>query len=238
MKASGEIAAAALHLAGEKVKPGVSTLELDNIIKRYIVSQGAEPSCFHYGGFPGNSCISVNNVVIHGIPSKDLILKRGDIVSIDVGAFYQGFHGDTAFTFKCGDVSEEIQGLLNTTYGALEKGIEKALSGNKIGDISSAIQEYVESRNCSVVTDFVGHGVGMDLHEDPSVPNYGKAHFGPLLEAGVTIAIEPMVILGSSGDVEVLDDDWTTVSTSGEYSAHFEHTVAVTENGPVILTKV
>lgn len=238
MKASGEIAANALLLAGEKVRPGVSTFELDDLIKRYITSQGAKPSFFNYGGFPGNSCISVNDVVIHGIPSKNLILKRGDIVSIDVGAFYQGFHGDTAFTFKCGEVSKANQNLLDATYGALKNGIEKALCGNRIGDISNTVQSFVESRNCSVVTDFVGHGVGANLHEDPLVPNYGKADEGPLLESGMVIAVEPMVILGNSGEVDVLDDGWTTVSVSGECSAHFEHTIAITESGPIVLTKV
>ena len=237
MKCSGRIAANALKLAGENVRPGISTLELDEIIRKYMIKEGATPSFFNYGGFPGNSCISVNEVVIHGIPSKDLILKPGDIVSIDVGAYYNGFHGDTAGTFRCGEVSYDVENLLAATSVALKKGIEKALVGNRIGDISQAVQEYVESKNCSVVTDFVGHGVGANLHEDPVVPNYGRKGSGPKLEDGLVIAIEPMVIMGSSGEVEVLEDDWTTVSVSGEFAAHFEDTVAITEDGPVILTQ-
>ena len=236
MKSAGRIAANALKLAGKSVKPGISTLELDEIIKNYIIKERAVPSFYDYGGFPGNSCISVNNVVIHGIPSKNLILKSGDIVSIDVGAYYKGFHGDTAWTFKCSEVGEDVQNLLDATRGALERGIEKAVIGNRIGNISQAVQDFVESRNCSVVTDFVGHGVGTELHEDPIVPNYGKKGTGSKLLEGLVIAIEPMVVMGDSGDVKVLDDEWTTVSVSGKFAAHFEKTVAITKDGPVILT--
>lgn len=238
MKAAGEIAASALKVAGEHIKPGISTFEIDSVINKYITKSGARPSFLNYDGFPGSSCISVNEVVIHGIPSKSVILKSGDIVSIDVGAYYEGFNGDTAYTFACGEISEKAQNLLDATFRGLEEGIKKAIVGSRIGDISSAVQTCVEARGCSVVKDFVGHGVGASLHEDPNVPNFGVSGRGMLIEDGLTIAIEPMVIAGSNGDVKVLEDDWTTVSVSGEFAAHFEHTIAVTENGPLILTKV
>lgn len=235
MKNSGRIAANALHLAGKALEPGMSTLELDSIIEKYIRSQGAVPSFLNYGGFPKSSCISVNNVVIHGIPSKDCILKNGDIVSIDVGAFFEGFHGDTAFTFPCGDISPKAKDLLDTTRESLMLGIKKAVVGNRIGDIASTIQKYVEARSYSVVRDFVGHGVGAKLHEDPSVPNYGTAKRGVRLMPGMTIAIEPMINEGNY-DVEILDDEWTTVTKDGKLSAHFEHSVAITNGEPIILT--
>lgn len=235
MKKAGKIAANALKLAGEAIKPGITTFDLDSMIKKYIESQGAVPSVLGYGGFPGSSCISVNNVVIHGIPSKNLTLKDGDIVSIDVGAYYEGFHGDTAFTFPCGNISSEAKNLLDVTYKSLMLGIEKAIEGNRIGDIGFTIQEYVEAHNYSVVRDFVGHGVGAKLHEDPSVPNYGRPGRGVRLMPGMTIAIEPMVNVGTY-EVEVLDDEWTTVTADGKLSAHFEHSVAITPDGPIILT--
>lgn len=235
MKKAGLIAANALHTAGKAIEPGISTLELDTIIRKYIESKGAKPSCLGYGGFPNSACISVNNEVIHGIPSKDKKIKNGDIVSVDVAAFYEGFHGDTAYTFSCGEVSKNAKSLLEATYESLLEGIKKATVGNRIGDISSTIQEYVESRGYSVVRDFVGHGIGAQLHEDPSVPNYGVPSRGVRLLPGMTIAIEPMINEGSF-EVEVLSDDWTTVTKDGKLSAHFEHTIAVTSSGPVILT--
>lgn len=189
----------------------------------------------NYGGFPASACISVNDVVIHGIPRKNQILKQGDIVSIDVGAFYEGFHGDNAWTFPCGEVSKEAQALMNTTRESLFEGINAARPGNRLGDIGSAVQRYVEARGYSVVRDFVGHGVGAELHEDPSVPNYGTPGRGVRLLPGMTIAIEPMVNAGVH-TVEVLSDKWTTVTTDGKLSAHFEHTIAITPDGPVILT--
>ena len=238
MKAAGEIAGSALKLAGEHIKSGVSTFELDSIINRYITKNKAVPSFLNYDGFPGSSCISVNDVVIHGIPSKDLILKPGDIVSIDVGAFYEGFHADTAWTFPCGEISSKVQNLLDVTFTSLDKGIEKAVCGNRIGDISNAVQTYVEARGCAVVRDYVGHGVGTKIHEDPCVPNFGKPHRGRILEEGLVIAIEPMIISGDDYSVEVLNDGWTVISVSGEPAAHFEHTVALTQDGPIVLTKV
>lgn len=235
MKEACRISANALKVAGEAVQPGVSTLEIDTIVRKYIEKQGAAPSFLGYGGFPNSACISVNNVVIHGIPSKKQILKEGDIVSIDVGAFYEGFHGDNAYTFACGSISREAQQLLDATKESLYEGIKQAIAGNRIGDIGSAVQRYVEERSYSVVRDFVGHGVGAKLHEEPSVPNFGTPGRGPRLIPGMTIAIEPMINQGKHY-VRVLDDEWTTVTVDGSLSAHFEHTVAITPDGPKILT--
>ena len=235
MKDACRISAEALCVAGEAVKPGVTTYEIDTIVRKYIEKQGAVPSFLGYGGFPASACISVNNVVIHGIPSKKQVLKEGDIVSVDVGAYYEGFHGDNAYTFPCGKISADAQALLDATKESLYEGINKALAGNRIGDIGSAVQRYVEARSYSVVRDFVGHGVGAKLHEDPSVPNYGTPGRGVRLIPGMTIAIEPMINQGTF-EVKVLDDEWTTVTKDGKLSAHFEHTVAITQNGPQIMT--
>lgn len=235
MREAGKISQEALRIAGEAVKPGISTGEIDKIVRQFIEKMGATPSFLGYGGFPASACISVNNVVIHGIPSKDQILKDGDIVSIDIGALYQGFHGDNAWTFPCGEVSEEAQHLMDTTKESLFAAIKMAEPGNRLGDIGSAVQTYAEARNYSVVREFVGHGVGAKLHEDPSVPNYGTAGRGVRLMPGMTIAIEPMVNQGEPG-VEILADKWTTVTKDGKLSAHFEHTIAITDNGPVIMT--
>ena len=196
---------------------------------------GARPSFLGYGDFPKSSCISINNVVIHGIPSKKRIIKSGDIVSIDVGACIHGYHGDNAYTFPCGDISPEAQNLLKTTKESLYEGIKKAKIGNRVGDIGSTVEEYVKARGYSVVRDFVGHGVGASLHEDPSVPNYGKPGHGPRLVKGMTIAIEPMVNVGTE-KVVILDDNWTTVTADNKLSAHFEHTISITPDGPLILT--
>lgn len=235
MQEACKLSARALKLAGEAVQPGVSTYEIDTIVRKYIEGQGATPSFLGYGGFPGSACISVNNVVIHGIPSKKIILKEGDIVSVDVGAFYEGFHGDNAYTFACGAVSKEAQALMDATKESLYQGIKQAVAGNRIGDIASAVQQYTEARNYSVVRDFVGHGVGAKLHEEPSVPNFGTPHRGVRLIPGMTIAIEPMITAGDY-KVKVLDDDWTTVTVDGSLAAHFEHTVAITPDGPMIMT--
>jgi methionyl aminopeptidase len=235
MKDACRISAEALRVAGQAVKPGVTTYEIDTLVRKFIEKQGATPSFLGYGGFPASACISVNNVVIHGIPSKTHVLKEGDIVSVDVGAYYGGFHGDNAYTFPCGKISAQAQALLDATRESLGKGIEQALVNNRIGDIGSAVQQYVEARSYSVVRDFVGHGVGAKLHEDPSVPNYGTPHRGVRLIPGMTIAIEPMVNEGTS-KVRVLGDKWTTVTCDGKLSAHFEHTVAITPDGPKIMT--
>ena len=236
MREAGRISAMALKVAGEAVEPGVSTWEIDRVARKYIESQGAVPSFLGYGGFPASACISVNNVVIHGIPSKRQIIKAGDIVSIDIGAMFEGFNGDNAYTFACGEISAEAQRLLDATRESLYEGIKQATAGNRLGDIGSAVQRYVEARGYSVVRDFVGHGVGAKLHEDPSVPNYGTPGRGVRLLPGMTIAIEPMVNQGRH-EVQVQKDGWTTVTRDGKLSAHFEHTVAITPDGPVILTK-
>jgi len=234
MRDAGKIAARALKLAGEAVEPGVTTLEIDILVKKYIEKQGATPSFLGYSGFPASTCISVNNVVIHGIPDKKK-LKQGDIVSIDIGALFEGFHGDNAKTFACGDISLEAQNLINATRESLYLSLKKARVGNRIGDISNAVQEYIENLNYSVVRDFVGHGVGKDLHEEPSVPNYGKAGRGLRLEKNMTIAIEPMVNAGKY-EIKVLNDNWTTVTCDNSLSAHFEHSIAITDDEPLILT--
>lgn len=239
MREACKISANALKLAGEMVEPGVSTAKIDREVRRYIEKMGATPSFLGYEGmagpFPASSCISVNEVVIHGIPSDEQILKEGDIVDIDIGAHYKGYHGDNAWTYPCGAISEESQKLLDTTKQCLFEGINQARPGNRIGDIGHAVQEYAEARGYSVVRDFVGHGVGANLHEDPSVPNYGTPHRGVRLLAGMVIAIEPMINEGVY-TVKVLPDQWTTVTTDGKLSAHFEHTIAITSDGPVIMT--
>jgi len=235
MKDACHLAAEALRLAGEAVKPGISTLEIDSIVARYLKKEGAVPSFFGYQGFTKNICVSVNNVVIHGIPNRACILKEGDIVSIDVGAFYKGYHGDNAKTFICGETSDEAKALVDVTRECLFEGIGAAFAGNRVGDISNAVQKYAEAHSYSVVRKFVGHGVGVKLHEDPAVPNFGTAGRGPRLMPGMTIAIEPMVNMGGF-EVKILNDDWTVVTADNSLSAHFEHTVAILPSGPEILT--
>ena len=236
MREAGRISAMALKVAGEHIKPGVSTKDIDTVVHDYIVSEGAVPSFLGYGGFPGSACISVNNEVIHGIPKKTKVIQSGDIVSVDVGACIHGFLGDNAYTFPVGEISPEAQRLLDVTRQSLEIGVKAAVAGNRIGDIGHAVQTYVEENGMAVVKKFVGHGVGENLHESPDVPNYGRAGRGARLVPGMTIAIEPMV--NATGEnVKVLADGWTTVTTSGSLSAHFEYTIAITENGPVVLTR-
>ena len=237
MKKAGRITGEALYLAGEAVKEGVSTLMLDKIVRTHIESQGASPSFLGYAGFPGSACISVNDQVIHGIPSEKKILHEGDIVKIDVGAFYKGFHGDSARTYAVGKVSEEAKKLIEVTKESFYKGAEKAVIGNRIGDIGFAIETYVSKYGFSVVRSYVGHGDGHELHEDPEVPNYGVPGIGARLCAGMTFAIEPMVNVGTYA-VKVLSDRWTVITADGKLSAHYENTVAITENGPLLLTEV
>lgn len=236
MKEACRISAGALRVAGEAVKPGVSTWEIDQIAYEYIKSQGAEPNFLHLYGFPATACISINDEIIHGIPSKERILKEGDIVSIDLGAKVHGYNGDNAATFACGKISEQAQRLMDTTKGSLYKAIEMAVPGNKIGDIAWAVQDYCEQRGYGVVREYTGHGVGRELHEDPSVPNYGKAGRGVRLLPGMTLAIEPMINEGTAA-IRQMPDGWTVKTADHKLSAHFEHTVAITNDGPVILTK-
>ncbi|MBQ4617745.1 MAG: type I methionyl aminopeptidase [Clostridia bacterium] len=235
MKDACRISAQALQLAGELIRPGITTGEIDREIRRFIESTGAKPNFLGYGGFPASACISVNEEVIHGIPGTRVI-REGDIVSVDVGAYYNGYNGDNAATFAAGAISAEKQGLLDATREALFEGIRAAQPGNRVGDIGAAVQAYVEARGYSVVRQFVGHGVGTNLHEDPNVPNFGTPGRGPRLLPGMTIAIEPMINMGTY-DVRVLDDKWTVVTADGRPSAHFEHTIAITSDGPVILTQ-
>lgn len=237
MKTACRISAEALQIAGEAVKPGVSTWEIDKIAHDYIIKQGAEPNFLGLYGFPGTACISINDEVIHGIPSKKRILKPGDIVSIDLGAKINGYNGDNAATFAVGEISPEAQRLCDTTRESLYKGIEAAVAGGRIGDIGHAVQEYCESRGYGVVREYEGHGVGTKLHEDPGVPNFGTAGRGIRLLPGMTIAIEPMINEGTY-KVKQLSDGWTVKTADGKLSAHFENTIAITDNGPVILTKV
>lgn len=229
------ISARALRLGGEAVEPGVTTQEIDNIVRKYIEGCGAKPSFLGYGGFPASACISINDEVIHGIPSSKRVIKNGDIVSLDIGAFFNGYHGDNAATFAAGDVTPEAKALMDATRESLYQGIAQAKVGNRLGDVSYAIQRYVEDRGFSVVRDFVGHGVGANLHEDPSVPNYGTPSRGVRLAKGMTIAIEPMINAGTE-KIKVLPDGWTVKTLDGKLSAHFEHTIAITGDGPVILT--
>ncbi len=235
MRQACKITAAARALAGEMVRPGVSTKEIDKAVHDFIVSQGAKPSFLNYGGFPASACISVNNTVIHGIPSKKQILKEGDIVSVDVGAYYKGFHGDCAATYPCGEITAEAQRLIDVTKQSFFEGIRFATRGHRVSDISHAVQTYVESNGFSVVRSFVGHGVGAQLHEEPEVPNYGAAGRGPRLLPGMTIAVEPMVNMGTY-EVSVLKDGWTTVTADGKLAAHYENTVLITDGEPEILT--
>lgn len=237
MKDAGRITGEALALGGELVKPGVSTAYIDTMIRRHIEKCGAKPSFLGYGGFPASACISINDQVIHGIPSENVILKEGDIVKIDVGAYYQGFHGDSANTFRCGKVSELADRLIEATKESFMRAVEQVESGKRIGDVGNAVEQRVLADGFSVVRDFVGHGVGRDLHESPEVPNYGVPGRGVRLAPGMVIAIEPMVCTGS-GHVLVKKDGWTVVTTDGGLSAHYEHTVALTDNGVVLLTAI
>ena len=231
------ISAGALKLAGEAVQPGVTTAEIDKIAYDYIKKCGAEPNFLNYNGYPATACISINDEVIHGIPSKSRVIKEGDIVSIDLGARLNGYNGDNAATFAAGAISSEAKRLCDTTRESLYIGIQKAVAGGRVGDIGAAIAKHCEDRGFSVVREFIGHGIGKELHEEPSVPNYGTPGRGVRLLPGMTIAIEPMINMGSAG-VKTLPDGWTVKTRDGKLSAHFEHTIAITSNGPVILTEL
>ena len=237
MRKAGRITGEAILAAREHIKEGVSTKEIDTVIRHYIEKCGAVPSFLGYGGFPGSACISINNEVIHGIPQADRILHEGDIVKIDVGACYHGFHGDSANTFGVGKISEEAAALIKVTRESFFRAAKKAVAGGRIGDIGRAVSEYAESFGYGVVRKYVGHGVGQNLHEDPEVPNFGTAGRGARLYPGMTIAIEPMINMGTA-DVKVLSDGWTVITADGSLSAHYEHTVAVTDADPVFLTFV
>ena len=236
MRQAGRICAQAMQLAGQAVAPGITTGKLDKIVHDYIFSQDAVPSFLGLYGFPGSACISVNEELIHGIPGKR-VLHEGDIVSLDMGACYKGYHSDMTMTFPVGRISEETARLLEVTRESLNRGIAQAVPGNWISDISRAVQSYVEENGYAVVTEFVGHGVGASVHEDPEVPNYDTGRRGARLLPGMVIAIEPMVNV-TGAEVRQLSNGWTVVPKSGSLSAHFEHTVAITESGPVIMTRL
>lgn len=234
MSQAGKITASARALAGEMVKPGVSTRSIDMAVHDYIMSQGATPSFLNYNGYPASACISVNEQVIHGIPGSRRI-KEGDIVSIDVGAYFNGFHGDCAATFIAGSATAEVRKLIKVTRQSFFEGIKFARVGYRIPDISGAIQSYVEKNGFSVVREFVGHGIGEKLHEEPEVPNFKNSEHGIRLIPGMTLAIEPMVNIGTAA-IRILDDGWTVVTADGKPSAHYENTVLITEGDPLILT--
>jgi methionyl aminopeptidase len=234
IRKAGRIVAEVLDLICENVKPGVTTGELDRIAVEHLRRNGARPAFLGYQGFPANICVSIDEQVVHGIPG-DKKLVEGQIVSVDVGAFIDGYFGDSARTFAVGSISEEAERLLRITAEALHKGIEKCAAGNRLGDLSAAIQSYVEAEGFSVVRDLVGHGIGTKMHEEPQVPNFGEAGTGMELKEGLVVAIEPMINAGGF-EVRVLSDGWTVVTADGSLSAHFEHTVAVTSDGPEILT--
>ncbi|CUQ24806.1 type I methionyl aminopeptidase [Clostridium baratii] len=236
MRKAGKIVAETLLLLEHEIKPGISTKELDTIAEQFITEQGAKPSFKGLYGFPATLCISVNNEVVHGIPGG-YILKDGDIVSIDCGACLDGFHGDAARTFPVGNISEDASKLIKVTEQSFFEGIKFAQIGNRLTDISHAIQDHIEANGFSVVKDFVGHGIGRDLHEDPEVPNFGRPGRGPVLTKGMVLAIEPMVNVGTF-KVRTLRNDWTVVTSDGSLSAHYENTVAILPDGPEVLTLI
>ena len=234
MRRSGKITAAARALAGEMVKPGVTTQEINDAVERFIRQQGAVPSFLHYNGYPASACISVNDEIIHGIPGKR-VLQEGDIVSVDVGAYIGGFHGDCAATFPCGRISPEAQRLIDVTRQSFFEGIRFAREGQRLQDVSAAVQAYVEQNGFSVVREYVGHGVGAKMHESPEIPNYGRPGHGPRLLRGMTLAIEPMVNAGSAA-ITQLSDGWTGKTADGKWAAHYENTILITDGAPEILT--
>lgn len=237
MREAGRITAETLCYAGDIIREGMTTLELDRAIHSFILRQGATPTFLGYGGFPASACISINDEVIHGIPSAKRILREGDIVKIDVGACYRGYNGDSARTFPVGRISQAAQALIDKTRESFFCAMEVALAGNRIGDIGHAVETCVKTAGFSVVRRYVGHGVGAELHEEPEVPNFGTPGRGPRLFPGMTLAIEPMVNAGKP-EVRVLSDGWTVVTQDGSLSAHYENSIAITENGPLILTEV
>lgn len=235
MKAAGQIVYEVHQALARAIAPGVTTAELDHLAETMILKAGGTPSFKGYHGYPGSICASINEVVVHGIPSHR-VLQEGDIIAIDLGVTYQGYVADSAYTHPVGVVSPQAQKLIDVTRVALEKAIEQCYSGNRLGDVGHAVQKHVETNGFSVVRDYVGHGIGAKMHEDPQIPNYGSPGTGPVLKPGMVLAVEPMVNVGT-WEVKTLPDKWTVVTADGAYSAHFEHTVAITANGPHLLTK-
>ena len=237
MRIAGRITAEALMVAKESIRPGMSTLELDTKIRQHIEKCGATPTFLGYNGFPGSACISINEQVIHGIPSNKVIIREGDIVKVDVGARFRGYNGDSARTFAVGKVSDEALRLISVTEQSFYEAMKVAKAGNRIGDIGHAIENFVISNGFSVVRTYTGHGVGADLHEEPEIPNYGRPGRGARLYPGMTLAIEPMVNVGTE-NVKVLRDGWTVVTADGKLSAHYENSIAITESDPILLTEI
>lgn len=235
MRVAGEIVGDTHKYLMPYLKPGITTEKIDSLARDYIIKRGATPSCYHYEGYPANICISINEEVVHGIAGKRK-LKDGDIVTLDICACYKGYHGDSAWTYPVGNVSDEKKYLLEHTEKALYEGLKEVKAGAHVGDIGASVEAYATAHNLGVVKELVGHGVGNHLHEEPDVPNYGKRNTGPVLKAGMVIAVEPMLNLGTA-NVYLLDDDWTVITADGMPSAHFEHTVLVTDEGYTILTK-
>ena len=237
MRQAGKILALTREMLEPHIKPGITTAKLDKLAEEFILSQGATPSFKNYGGFPGSICTSVNEVVVHGIPSKRAVLKKGDIISVDIGVNYQGYHADSAKSYPVGAVSKPIQELLRVTEESLYEGLKHAKPGNHLSNISHAIEEFVKPYGYGIVEEFTGHGIGKELHEDPYVPNFGAPNEGPILQEGMTFCVEPMLNLGTK-EVKVLRDNWTTVTIDRKASAHFEHTIVITKDGYEILTKL
>lgn len=237
MRRAGLVVARAHELVREMIRPGITTLQLDQAVEEFLRKENAVPAFKGYHGYPATICTSVNEVVVHGIPSPEEVLEEGSIVAVDIGAFVDGFCGDSAWTYPVGEVSEEVQTLLRVGEEALYRGIAQAVVENRLSDISHAVQQHAESYGFSVVRDFVGHGIGRQMHEEPQVPNFGPPGRGPRLKVGMTLAIEPMINAGGY-QVEVLQDNWTVVTRDGSWSVHFEHTVAITDDGPRILTSL
>ena len=235
LRVAGEITGSTHNYLKPYIKAGITTKELDRLAEEYIRSRGATPSFKGYDGFPGSICASINEEVVHGIPSNRK-LKEGDIITLDIGACYKGYHGDSAWTYAVGKITDEKKKLMEVTKESLFKGLEQVKAGNRIGDIGHAVLEYAESFGFGVVRELVGHGVGTDVHEEPDVPNYGKAHTGPILKEGMVIAVEPMITAGTR-EIFILDDDWTIITQDEKPAAHSEHTVLVTKDGYEILTR-
>lgn len=235
LRDAGRIVAETHQLIKESIREGITTHELDQIAEKYIRKCGATPSFLGYGGFKGSICASPNSVVVHGIPSKEVVLKNGDIISIDIGAYFHGYHGDSAKTHAVGEISETDKKLIEVTKQSFYEGLSKAVVGNRLSDIGHAVQVYVEKNGFSVIRDYVGHGVGTNMHEDPQVPNYGNPGKGPRLQKGMVLAVEPMVAIGTY-KVKVLKDGWTAVTLDNKNAAHYEHTFAITDGEPQLLT--
>ncbi len=237
MARAGEVTAEMLEELAAFIRPGISTEDIDRWCERFIESHGMKPAFKGYGGFPASACVSVNEEVVHGIPSKKRLLREGDIVSVDVGTIYKDYYSDAARTYPVGEISSENARLIRVAEESFFAGMRYAKSGNRIGDIACAVQRCVEKAGFSVIRDYAGHGVGRDLHEDPAVPNYGRAGHGPKLQSGMVIAVEPMIAVGAY-DVEVLPNNWTAVTKDGSFAAHYENTVVITEDEPILLTRL